>query len=328
MIIRRSILYGFIFGLSFPIGALVIDLLINDFPFNFSGIKQAHQHNYLHWIIDSAPFVLGLMGFFIGQQKHKLKEYAESLEKTIDLRTLALNKSLVQAEQSSQAKTEFLSHMSHELRTPLNAIFGFTQLLQLDDLNEEQQDSVNEIYIASQYLIELINQLLNLGQIESGNIKVLIENVFFSTIYNDCIALIQPLANQRNISIINEMDTNIDWLIAVDKFRLKEILLNLLSNAVKYNKESGRVIVTVEQREAYRLRISITDTGKGLTVEQQKRLFQSFERLDAEKLGIDGVGIGLVITKQLLELMDGLIGVTSKVGIGSTFWMEINLAKK
>jgi PAS domain S-box-containing protein len=228
-----------------------------------------------------------------------------------------------EAEQANMAKSEFLSSMSHELRTPMNAVLGFSQLLELEDLTESQAENVQEILKAGRHLLELINGVLDLAKIEAGRIDLSLEAITCTGLISECLTLVEPLAQQRGIGLHFDPAAQPDAVMCADFIRLKQVLLNLLSNAIKYNREAGKVTVEIATTGEDTLRLTIQDTGPGLTPEQQVDLFQSFNRLDAVNSAVEGTGIGLVISKRLVEMMGGKIGVDSTPGTGSSFWLEL-----
>ena len=230
-----------------------------------------------------------------------------------------------EADRANQAKSEFLSNMSHELRTPLNAVLGFAQMLELDreGLNETQQDNVKEIYDAGAHLLNLINGILDLNKIEAGQSDISMEKVEITDVIQQSIQLIKTQADTRQIELIDNASKK-GHIVNADFFRLKQVMVNILANAVKYNCANGRILIDSAVIDDQYLRISISDTGDGLSEEEIGILFTPFERLNVLN-NVEGTGIGLVITKHLIELMSGKIGVDSTLGEGSTFWIELEL---
>ncbi|GAA0794960.1 PAS domain-containing protein [Marinobacterium sediminicola] len=229
-----------------------------------------------------------------------------------------------EAERANRAKSHFLSSMSHELRTPMNAILGFGQLMEYDvDLAAEHKDSVHEILKAGRHLLDLINEILDLAKVESGHMTISLEPVDLSDLVSESCSLVRPLARDRGIRLLADHLEPVR--VIADKTRLKQVILNLLSNAVKYNRDHGSVSLCSELREGNVLRLIFEDTGYGISSEGLEGLFQPFNRIGAEKSGIEGTGIGLTLTKQLVELMGGSIGADSQLNIGSRFWIDMPL---
>ena len=228
------------------------------------------------------------------------------------------------AEKANLAKSDFLSSMSHELRTPLNAMLGFAQLLETGTPppTSAQLVRLQQIIKAGWYLLELINEILDLALIESGKLSLSHEPVSLLDVILECQAMIEPQAQQRGIRLTFPL-LDIPYFVRADQTRLKQILINLLSNAIKYNREQGTVVVKCSESTPERIRISIRDSGAGLHPEKLVQLFQPFNRLGQEYGIEEGTGIGLVVTKQLVELMGGTIGVESSIGVGSEFWIEL-----
>ena len=231
-----------------------------------------------------------------------------------------------EAERATRAKTEFLSRVSHELRTPLNAILGFGQLLEVEPLSERQHASVEQIMQAGRHLTELVDELLEISRIESGEFKVLLRPVDVATGVQDILHLLQPLAAEQQVRISNALPAGCPWALA-DEQRTKQVLLNLLSNAIKYNRRGGEVDVAVSASEDEGIvAVRITDTGRGIAPQHLERLFNPFDRLGAEQSTIKGTGLGLALSKLMAEAMSGRLLVESEVGVGSTFVFELPVA--
>lgn len=243
----------------------------------------------------------------------------------------ALQLSLIEAkkmaEQASAAKSQFVSRMSHELRAPLNTVLGFAQLLSSDSQNPliaSQLEYVEQINKAGWYLLELLNEILDLSRIEAGKIALSLKPLNPNNIIKECYDMILPVAQKRNVKV--KLDLAVEnCMIMVDDLRLREALLNLLSNAIKYNKDNGDVLLFTELKNNDFLSIAVKDTGIGISEENLKNLFQPFNRLGQEFSQKEGAGIGLVITKRYMELMSGSLKVISQQGQGSTFWIELPL---
>ena len=229
------------------------------------------------------------------------------------------------AEQANHAKSDFLSRMSHELRTPLNSILGFAQMLQLAELPSRERESVGYILKGGHHLLGLINEVLDIARIEAGRLALSSEPVRISDALGQALDLVQPIAAERAVAINFNGITHGDQHVLADRQRLAQVLLNLLSNAVKYNRAGGTVTVFCEHAPRERLRINVIDTGTGIAPASLKKLFSPFERLDAERSGVEGTGLGLALSKRLIEAMGGAIGVESTLGQGSTFWLELSL---
>ena len=249
------------------------------------------------------------------------------LDEVLQDKNAELESAKVVAEKANLAKSEFLSRMSHELRSPLNAILGFAQLLDSDSPPPppHQKASIDQILQAGWYLLALINEILDLAVIESGKLSLSVEPVSLTEVILECQAMIEQLGQKRGITLtFPRIDS--PHLVLADRIRLKQVLINLLSNAVKYNQPGGTVVLDCSTSTAGLTRITVRDTGPGLPPEKLVQLFQPFNRLGRENSAEEGTGIGLVVSKMLVELMGGAIGVESTVGAGSVFWFELSSA--
>jgi signal transduction histidine kinase/FixJ family two-component response regulator len=236
----------------------------------------------------------------------------------------ALTAAKDEAERANRAKSEFLSRMSHELRTPMNAILGFAQLLALEDLNADQREGLGHIMGGGEHLLELINEVLDISRIEAGQSSLSREPVEIAEALRESIELMQPLAAAADVRL-EPLHVATTYVLA-DRQRLKQVLINLVSNAIKYNRAGGSVNVTCEV-SGDGVRISVRDTGIGIPGKHLEQIFSPFERLGAEHGEIEGTGLGLTVAKRLVEAMKGTIGVESKAGEGSTFWIEFAVTK-
>ncbi len=305
-------------------------------------LKKATQHSLTHGLDETmievesndeigefAASYKDMIGK-LNRAKKELKTYSEQLEDLVKTRTEELKLEKDRAEKANQAKSDFLSRMSHELRTPMNAILGFTQLLEMDTkhpLTDYQINDLARISSAGEHLLQLINEVLDLSKIESGKLELGQETVDMGRIVEDVIAISKPLADRGRIGLDYLKPLEEPVYVEGDSLRLRQVVLNLISNAIKYNRPEGRVTVFFETLQARRLvRLGVRDEGMGIPEEKQGNLFKPFCRLDEEANHIEGTGIGLTISKQLIELMHGAIGFESLVGKGSYFYIDIPMA--
>jgi CheY-like chemotaxis protein len=233
------------------------------------------------------------------------------------------------ADAANKAKSEFLSSMSHKLRTPLNAIIGFSQFIaedEQDPLTKEQMECIEQVMKAGHHLLELIDDALDLSKIEIGAVTLSLEPVGVAEVVGECVELTTSMASRRSIRIEDRIGSAAPPAIHVDRTRFKQVLINFLSNAVKYNREGGSIVLDSAEPRPDVVRVSVTDSGDGIPEDKILGLFDPFDRQAAENSDIEGTGIGLTITKRLVEQMGGAIGVDSTPGDGSTFWVEFSIA--
>jgi signal transduction histidine kinase/CheY-like chemotaxis protein len=272
-------------------------------------------------LADGLPLLPALPG------NDELGRLGHGLDRTAALlgeREQALHEARLAAERANQAKSDYLSRMSHELRTPLNAIVGFAQLLELEEVDEQQRESVRHILSGGRHLLGLINEVLDIAAIEAGRLPLSLEPVAVDEVVGEAFSLIRPLADEHSILLVAPTQ-DCDHYVLGDRQRLKQILLNLLSNAVKYNRVGGSVQLTCERRPDERLRIKVTDTGPGISPEGLQRIFVPFERINADQNLVEGTGLGLPLSQRLAEAMGGTLGVATAVEQGSAFWVDLAL---
>ena len=243
-----------------------------------------------------------------------------------------IRKARNEAEKANLAKSEFLSRMSHELRTPMNSILGFAQLMMMGDLNPAHKKGVNHIINSGTHLLTLINEILDISRIEAGRITLSLEPVKLNSVILEMIDIIQPNASKRNLRVEFEQTPSNLLYVKADRQRLKQVLLNLINNAVKYNREGGSVTIRTELHQVSAadvpmVRISVIDSGVGISREEFSKLFLPFERIGAERSDTEGTGLGLAVVKKLMDVMGGVVGVESIVGQGSTFWIDLPQAE-
>jgi signal transduction histidine kinase/ActR/RegA family two-component response regulator len=279
---------------------------------------------FVPWIVLGGGIFLAILLALLVHVLTRRRVYALNL---VEQRTRAMHQAQLAAEAANRSKSEFLSRMSHELRTPLNAVLGFSQLLELDELSADQDQAVKQISKGGRHLLDLINEILDISQIETGKLALSPEAVRVGELIGESVDLVQPLAVERGMHLLGSDLKLCDVYIFADRQRLKQILLNLLGNAIKYNREGGTVSISCARPENGTLRIQVTDTGPGIPQEQFRLLFTPFERLGADQTTIEGTGIGLALSHRLAEVMGGTLGVESTVGRGSTFWVDFKIVE-
>ncbi len=271
----------------------------------------------------------------LGRARAEVMQLNEQLERRVQDRTMQLENANAElavameaARNASAAKSTFLSSMSHELRTPLNAILGFAQIMASDALPstaQQKKDFAGHILKSGRHLLTLINEMLDLAKVESGTVTLSMEPVGLEAVLSECRSMVEPIASSRQVRLL--FPQAVPDMVAADRTRLKQVLLNLLSNAIKYNREKGVVVVSIHAAANGFVRIAIQDTGQGLAPEQVDKLFEPFNRLGQEYGEEEGSGIGLVLTRRLVEMMKGSIGVSSSLGVGTVFWIELESAQ-
>jgi signal transduction histidine kinase/CheY-like chemotaxis protein len=279
----------------------------------------------VHRVEDVTEFVrLKERGSEQAAMTDELRERSEEMEAEILRRSRELQHANEELRAASAAKNEFLSRMSHELRTPLTAILGFGQLLELSDLDADQVRQVSMMVKAGQHLLGLVDDVLDLARIESGRVAISLEPVALREVVTEAHELMAPIAEVHGITVRDEVPPDTDLHILADKQRLKQVLMNLVSNGIKYNREGGEVRIAAGAGAPDRVRVDVVDTGRGIDEASLAKLFVPFERLDAAATGVEGTGLGLALSRTLVEAMGGRLTVTSVPGAGSTFTVELN----
>ncbi len=317
---------------------VICENLANERRFEITDVLRKHHINSSVSVkIAAGEQPMGVLVVFNRAPRRFTQDNVYFLQSVANVLTAAISRqraeesvrmSSDQAEKANRAKSEFLSRMSHELRTPLNAILGFTQLLELEKSTPSQIESIEHISRAGKHLLSLINEVLDIARLEAGRLVLHKEPIAVAAFLQECVQLIRPLALRHNIKLsMDGPDGERPWHVQADRQRLKQVLLNLLSNAVKYNRPDGSITVRTLPAPDCRLRISVADTGLGIPAEKMGRLFMPFERLGAEATEIEGTGIGLALSRGIVDALDGQLGVESVEGQGSTFWLEIPLTE-
>jgi PAS domain S-box-containing protein len=294
-------------------------------PVNIPLLDGHQRFTYIiHRVKDVTEFVrLQQLGTEQEAVTSELRERTATMEAEILRRSRDLQEANKRLRAASAAKDEFLSRMSHELRTPLTAIAGFSELLSISDLDAESHEWVSMVLKASQHLLNLVDEVLDLSKIEAGQLNVAPEPISLEAVFDDAVDLMQPVAASRQVVIHRQVLTQNSSYVVADRHRLKQVLINLISNAIKYNREGGHVYITAQPAEAPNVRICVEDTGKGIDAGSLSRLFTPFERLDAALSGVEGTGLGLSLSRKLVHAMGGTVGVMSTPGVGTTLWVEL-----
>jgi signal transduction histidine kinase/ActR/RegA family two-component response regulator len=279
---------------------------------------------------DARDVIIGYLLIGTDNTARQLVEAERALlDQALQDKNAELESAKFAAEKANLAKSDFLSSMSHELRTPLSAILGFAQLMESGSppLTASQKRGIDQILKSGWYLLELINEILDLALIESGKLSLSLEPISLSEVLRECRDMIEPQARKRGISVAFPQ-FDVPYFVKADRTRVKQVFINLLSNALKYNRAEGTVVVQYATNIPGRIRVCVKDSGEGLSADKLAQLFQPFNRLGQEASAEEGTGIGLVMTKRLIELMGGTIGAESTVGSGSVFWAELDLTSE
>ena len=324
--------YGWTVPLDYqPVHTLLQDLKVGVYS-NYGEVTLVQILNK-YWFLFIAAVITLILSWLISANilrtnrklsltKQALTKLTQELELRVKERTIELEQALILAEAANQEKSRFLSRMSHELRTPLNAILGFSELMATDQdnsLSDENMDSISEINRAGKHLLDLINEVLELSQIESGKLKLKNSEVDLEKLINECLQVLRPLSANTNLNFVVNSKACIAYS---DATRIKQILINLISNAIKYGDSNGDIIIECQQKNSEQLLVSVTNPGEGISTDKLESIFEPFERLD-RNAEVEGTGIGLTVSKQLVEALGGSIGVESTLNGTTRFWFRI-----
>jgi signal transduction histidine kinase/AmiR/NasT family two-component response regulator len=295
-------------------------------PLNWPVLNERRQVEYIVHRVEDVTELVRLRQLGSEQQAltSELRERTARMDAEILSRSAELQEANKELRAANEAKNDFLSRMSHELRTPLAAISGFSELLTVSDLDDDKREWAAMILKATKHLAALVDEVLDLSRIEAGQISISLEPVTLGPLIQDAVELMRPLAERHDVVIHPAQYSYDSGFVFADNQRLKQVLINLLANAIKYNRKGGDVRIEVQRSDGDRVRVAVEDSGDGIDGALLNRLFVPFERLNAAASGIDGAGLGLALSRSLVEAMGGTLGVSSTPGVGSTFWVELS----
>lgn len=323
-------IYGFIFGTIFPIISIPIEIHLKKAEWTLNTIIQIQTTSPLHWLIGTAPFFLGSLAWFAGVQRDKIDKYNKGLESLVKERTREVIKSKERAEKALNAKSEFLANMSHEIRTPMNGVVGILSLLQESLLPKNEKELIELASHSASSLMTIINDILDISKIESGNLNIEYLSIDIKRILNDVSTLMETSSQRKKIELIVDFQEELPFYIG-DSTRIRQILLNLVSNAIKFTEKGFvRLGLRIIKKNSTTddVIFFVEDTGIGIPPEKQMLIFEKFVQADSSTTRVyGGTGLGMSISKKLAELMGGELTLKSKEGEGSTFYLNLHMNK-